>query len=325
LVIGWGTKIQEDVNLGRAKVINHPNAIRNNRNKYKALEIMANSRDVVGNVKKFKTSNQALHAIANDELVLPVIGRRNYHQGGKGFWLCLTHGQVERAIADGAQYFQNYIDIKTEYRLHVFDGSVIKAVKKVEAASREAWTNQRKEKIMDYATKNDWNLDDDTIERVLGILVKEVTLPDYIVRSNKRGWKFSNVRVQNLSRNLKSAAINAVKALDLGFGAVDCAIDHGENAWIIEVNTGPGLQGTAFDVYVEAFRNKIAEIQRPGPARRVANAARRAVGAAPVGEAQQPENNQANVQVNEAALVHMMNAVNSPEEARRVLDLMAGR
>ena len=96
-------------------------------------------------------------------------------------------------------------------------------------------------------------------------------------------------------------------------------MDITDHPFIIEVNTGPGLQGTSFNKYVEAFRTKIAELEAPVRrpiANRAANRVRRAVGADNV------EHGQDNVAVNDEALVHIMNAVRNPEEARRVLDLM---
>jgi glutathione synthase/RimK-type ligase-like ATP-grasp enzyme len=50
------------------------------------------------------------------------------------------------------------------------------------------------------------------------------------------------------------AAVNAVRALGLHFGAVDIlAKENGEVA-VLEVNTAPGLEGTTLQRYVDAFR-----------------------------------------------------------------------
>lgn len=325
IIIGWGAKTSENVNLGDAKVLNHPNAILKNRNKFSALGMMKADRQLSMNVAKFLASDTIKRAIEREEMSLPLIGRTNFHQGGKGFWTCLTKTHVEKAISDGAQYFQEYIDIKTEYRLHVFDGKVIYATKKVENPTEAGWIAQRKEKVWDYARKNNVDINETTLDYVLGRLVKEIVLPDRIVRSNKRGWKFSSIAVNSLSATLKNAAIKSVEVVGLNFGAVDCAISVGDHPFIIEVNTAPGLQGTSFDKYIATFREKIVEIERPAgraerpaAAPRVNNRVRRAVGANNANAAV----NDANVEVNEEALVHMMNAVRNPEEARRILDLM---
>lgn len=325
IVIGWGTKTNQNVNLA-GNVLNHPNAILKNRNKFKALELMKADRNLAGNIAFFCKADQVKRQLRGNDMDYPIIGRKNYHQSGKGFWLCVTSSHLEKALAEGAQYFQVFMDIETEYRLHVFCGKVIYAVKKVENATEVGWCAQRKEKIMDYAQKNNVQVDQATIDYVLGRLYKEQQLPDMIVRSNHRGWKFSSVAVRNLSAALKNAAIKAVEVVGLDFGAVDCCVDMNSHPWIIEINSGPGLQGTTLEKYVEALRAKIAEIQRPAqreaaPRRRQpANNERRAAGAAAVGA-----DNAGNAQISDDQLRLLMNEVQSPEEARRVLDIAMGR
>ena len=324
IIIGWGTKTDEAVDLGNAKVLNHPNAIRKNRNKLSVLQALQADRNTTSTIAKFCPSNSVMRAIERGDISYPLIARKKYHQGGKGLWTCLVKSHVEAAITAGADYFQNYIDIGSEYRLHVLDGKIIYAVKKVENPTEAGWTNQRKELIKDHAAKHNTNLNDATIDYVLGRLVKEAVLPDRIVRSNRRGWKFSGIAVNTLPAALKNAAIKAVEIIGLDFGAVDCALDVTNHPFIIEVNTGPGLQGTSLEKYTTAFREKIAQLERP--VERPIARARQAVGRAVAGArravgADHADDNGGNV-VNDGALVHMMNAVNSPEEARRVLDLM---
>lgn len=321
IVLGWGAKTKQDVNL-TGHILNHPNKIRANRDKFKSLETMFADRNLRANIAKFCLAGNVIRELDRSGMTLPLVGRTKFHQGGKGFWLCLTRQHVSKAIADGAQYFQTYIDVQDEYRLHVAFGSVIYAVKKIENPTEAGWIAQRKEKILDYARKNNVNLNASTIDYVLGKLVKEATLPDRIVRSNKRGWKFSSVRISGLSAPLKNAAIKAVEVAGLDFGAVDCAMTPFNTPFIIEINSGPGLQGTALQKYTEAFAAKITALERPAranPVQRVVaaagNAVRQAVGAdnaAPVPDLAPADNN--------AGLVHMMNAVQSPEEARMVLD-----
>jgi len=326
IVIGWGVKNKADVNLLAGTVLNHPNAIKKNRNKFTALEIMKGNRDLAGNIAAFCKADQ-IKAKLRGDMSYPIIGRTNYHQGGKGFWLCVCSGQLEAAIAEGAQYFQSYMDIKDEYRLHVFDGKVIYAVKKIENATEAGWVQQRKEKIADYVQKNNVQLDAATIDYVLKKLYEEQQLPDRIVRSNHRGWKFSSVAPANLLAALTNAAIKSVSAIGLDFGAVDCCIDMKNHPWIIEINSGPGLQGTTLEKYIAAFRAKIDALQRPArpevaPVVKRQPARRKAVGAANAAEAAQVDNV---LNVGNDQLQLLMNAVNTPEEARKVLDIAMGR
>jgi hypothetical protein len=319
VIIGWGAKTNEPVDLGQATVLNHPDKIRLNRNKVSALESLYGNRVTKPAISAFCTADEVMAALdrRNHSIKLPLVGRTNFHQAGKGFWLCMNKQHVERAVVDGAQYFQNYIDIMDEYRIHVAFGHVIYAAKKIENPSEAGWIAQRKEKVLEYAQRNDRNLDESTLDYVLSRLVKEVTLPDRIVQSNKRGWKFSGVNLNNVSDDLKNITIKSVEVLGLDFGAVDCAIGLDNKPYIIEINSGPGLQGTALQRYVDTFQAKLREIEappEPAPARRAANnrpRQMRAVGAA----AADPNDGIANA----GGVVRVMNNVRTDEEAQAVI------
>jgi len=320
ILVGWGTKIKQDINIrADIHVLNHPNKIKLNRNKLAALDQMSGNAQLRTNIAKYCQSNQImqeLHQSTPSRLKLPVVGRTKYHQGGKGFWLCLTKQHVQSAIDDGASYFQNYIDVANEYRLHVAFGAVIYAVKKIENATENGWKNQRKEKIADYAQKNNWNIDDATMDNVLSLLYKEAVLPDRIVRSNRRGWKFSHVRLNTVSDVMKSTAIKAVEVLGLDFGAVDCAVGTDGTPYILEVNSGPGLQGTALEKYVAAFQAKIADIETPkvSTVRKAAAAAKKAISP-----------NSTNKAAPSKGMVKIMQNVKTDEEATAVIQALVAQ
>jgi glutathione synthase/RimK-type ligase-like ATP-grasp enzyme len=327
IILGWGTKTKENVNLGRATVLNHPDKIRANRNKLKSLQTMFANADLKASIATFCTADDVIRKLGHNQMKLPLVGRTKFHQGGKGFWLCLTKQHVEKAIADGAQYFQTYIDIKDEYRLHVAFGSVIYAVKKVENANEAGWIAQRKEKILDYAKKNNVNMNDDTLDYVLKRMVKEAILPDRIVRSNRRGWKFSNIRLANLIVALKNAAVKAVEVSGLDFGAVDCAISADGLPYIIEINSGPGLQGTALQKYIDIFTAKLNALRQPAKAKlipkavaAVGKAVKNAVGAeGAVNNADNPIMNAGNAPAIDGGLALLMRNVKTDEQAEAVI------
>lgn len=279
LVIGWGTKTKEDTTLPAGMlVLNHPNRIRSNRNKFTTLRTLGPKMTAA-----FVDANAVLTSLADAKSVinLPLVGRTNYHQGGKGFWICLTLSHVRNAIDEGAQYFQNYIDIKDEYRLHVFGDKVIYAQKKVKRTNlEEAYVAQRVEKITNIANKNDKKLDKNTLDYALGRLAKEHSAVDMIVRSNRKGWKFSHVK--SVDKVMEKQAIDALKAVGLDFGAVDCCLDTDGKPWVIEINSGPGLDGSTLATYVDVFEAKLKELMTPpAPVRETrresATAARKAV------------------------------------------------
>ena len=271
IVIGWGAKTKEKVNLGKAKVINHPDAIRINRNKLKALELMQKAKV---NVAPFASAENVLAELnkKGTSLGLPLIGRTNYHQGGANFFTCLTRTHVDETIGILNQqlkkkgYFQNYIDVKSEFRLHIVDGEVIYAQRKVPRKNmKEAHVTDQMDKIKRRAEKKGTTLDEETLKFAMEYQGGKKAAPDLIIKSNTRGYKFSNVKLENVDKGLAKEAVKAVDALGLQFGAVDCVLDVDGKAWIIEVNTGPGLEGTAFKNYVDAFSRMIQGILKPAP------------------------------------------------------------
>lgn len=258
--ICWGCKTQENVKIGKLTILNHPDKIRDNRNKFKTLQTLRSAKI---NVANFVAAGSVMAELDRNTptIMLPLVGRTNYHQGGKGFWTCLTKGQVKRAMDQGAQYFQNYMDVKTEYRLHIFNGIMINAQKKTERTNMaEAFAEQHAERIKNNAEKKGQKLDNNTMKAILQDLGKRQEHPDQIIKSNTRGWKFSQVKT--VRPELEQLAINAIKTVGLDFGAVDCCILEDGNVAIIEVNTGPGLTGSSFDAYIKAMKDYL----KPTPA-----------------------------------------------------------
>ena len=254
VVICWGAKTDGDVVMGNNKVLNHPNKIRQNRNKVNALvALKQNNVNVANFSENFKLAGTG-------DYKFPLVARTKYHQGGAGFWLCLTAGHIAQAVKDGAQYIQSFIDIKDEYRLHVFKDEVIYGVRKVQRDNHvEAFVEHYTEHVNDKAAKDKVNLDKTTLEFIMGKLARKfATGPDMIIRSNTRGWKFAKVANDNLDKGLVAEAIKAVKALGLDYAAVDCCIDANGKVFIIECNSGPGLDGNSFDTWVAAFKKVLA-------------------------------------------------------------------
>jgi glutathione synthase/RimK-type ligase-like ATP-grasp enzyme len=258
IIICYGTKTQSDVEFAsNTRVLNHPNNIRVNRNKLTALDKMLLADDV--SVPYFSK----LPGGQNDrEITYPAIVRTNYHQGGQGLAICTSPGQVTDLITNldnvGFGYIQELISFKKEYRIHVFNNKVIRCAVKVPTADPAAsWRAIYKEKAERAAARNNVELNSDTMDILLKAVVKDLTLPDLIVKSNKKGWGFSRIAVNNVDRNLIDMAKKAVIAIGLDFGAVDCALDYDEEAWVIEVNTGPGLQGGTLTSYINALETYI--------------------------------------------------------------------
>lgn len=262
LVIGWGAKTKDSVNLGKVPTMNHPDKIRDNRNKLGALSLMQKAKVNVANF----TDDVSKITTQPGGVVLPVIGRTKYHQGGKGFWTCPTMSHVTAAISEGAQYFQNLIEIKEEYRLHTFGDKIIYAVKKVKRTTEEmedAFIRHELDRQKNISETNNEAFDEAAVLPFLRRQAKKFSQDgaNMLIRSNRLGWKF--VRVKKYNKDLETQAAKALKAIGLTFGAVDACVDVNGKAWIIEVNTGPGLEETPFNAWVEKFQEEITDILVP--------------------------------------------------------------
>lgn len=261
MIIGWGTKTDLDIHI-TVPVLNHPNMIRVNRNKFEALLKM--DQDIV---PTFCLSEDVFHELDSDAkgaVKFPLIGRTKYHQGGKGFWYCPTKTHVREAIDQGAQYFQNMIEIKDEYRLHVFGNKILHSVKKVKRTIpeiEEAFIRQEFDRLKNLAEKNGDAFDEQLVKTILQRQARRYAQngPDMLIRSNRMGWRFAPANETDYPKALAEAAIRAVTNIGLDFGAVDCCIDVEGKVYVIEVNSGPGLEGGALARWVSSLENAIKD------------------------------------------------------------------
>lgn len=91
---------------------------------------------------------------------------------------------------------------------------------------------------------------------------------DYQVRNAAGGWVFCRAEVE-LPDAVRDAAVRAVSALGLDFGAVDVGYNrHHDTACVFEVNTAPGLEGTTLDRYYYAFLETFPQLAHGAYARR---------------------------------------------------------
>jgi len=255
LIIGYGTKTSTNMSLN-SSMLNHPNAIRINRNKLKALQKME-QQDV--QIAPFEPISKAIGSDSN--LIYPIIVRTKYHQGGRGLAICTSPKQLKQLIHISNVefgYAQELLTIDKEYRIHVFNDKIIRIAEKViQKNPVQSYCANYFDKITRAAERNGVDLDEETIRLCLKIISKDLTLPDFLVRSNKHGWYFKKADPANISQPLQEEARAAVKAIGLDFGAVDCIITANNEIDIIEVNTGPGLQGGTLTTYIDSLAEYI--------------------------------------------------------------------
>lgn len=120
-----------------------------------------------------------------------------------------------------APLYTKQVKIKKEFRVHVFNGQVIDITQKRRRAGVE--TNS-------------------------------------LIRNLANGWVFTREDMI-VPECVTAEAIKAVQALGLDFGAVDVGYNqHYDKAYIFEVNTACGLEGTTLQRYMEAIENYVNQL-----------------------------------------------------------------
>lgn len=217
-VINWGRsniaeRIENDTTF-----LNHPNAVELAIDKLKTFSILKDAGistlSATLNIIEFSDWLERGNTIIGRELV------RGH--SGEGIHI-LTRGNFAE-LAPRCKFFTKYYGKTYEFRVHVFKNP------------------QGEYEILDYQQKR----------QRIGAEIQE-----YHVRNHDNGWIFCREKAIH-NEYITELAIKSVAALGLDFGAVDIGakkgiIDGINDAVVFEVNTAPGVEGTTFDLYVNAF------------------------------------------------------------------------
>lgn len=154
-------------------------------------------------------------------------------------WLFTGHTVVERHILNGnsgagikliepenldqlgrAPLYVKYVPKKQEYRVHVCGGQAVDI--------------QRKARRKD--------VEDEDI--------------NWKIRNHDNGFIFARNEDGFVPPDVVTQAVNAVTSLGLAFGAVDVIFnDKSQKAYVLEVNTAPGMTGATLEGYVARFKD----------------------------------------------------------------------
>ena len=147
----------------------------------------------------------------------PTTVERHTLTGHSGAGIRIVSFHPETASLWDAPLYTKYTKRSHEYRVHVFNGSVIDC--------------QIKRKITGAG---------------------EV---DKHVRNKHTGWVYCRDNFEPTD-TLKQLAIQAVAAVELDFGAVDIIYSKREDShYVLEINTAPGLEGTTLLNYTKAIKD----------------------------------------------------------------------
>lgn len=268
LVINWGaSKVPEEVS--KSIILNLPQAVAQASDKAKAFRRMNEGRRMTRKV----VAGGGRHDLAIDHPLFDgvdpnFIGKFNAGKYGlvevleaapnaldycrtpeyttdfhkARLWLASGFTVVERHVLNGhsgegirlvepeageeitrAPLYVKYVPKKQEYRVHVCGGHAVDI--------------QRKARRKD--------LPDDEV--------------NWKIRNHDNGFIFARNEDGQVPQDVVDQAVRAVNALGLAFGAVDVIFnDKAQQAYVLEVNTAPGLSGETLAGYVGRFQQYLA-------------------------------------------------------------------
>jgi len=139
--------------------------------------------------------------------------------GGQGIRIVSKNAiEEEHRELQKAPLYVRYIPKKAEYRVHIVNGKVIDIAQKVARA--------------------------------------EIKPFNWRVRSHNNGFVYQRENIMAmLPDEVVEVALQCMRLTDLDFGAVDVIwnFKH-QRAYVLEINTAPGLEGSTVESYANAFR-----------------------------------------------------------------------
>lgn len=220
VIINWGCNSKPIHIPNDAKVINSFESVASATNKIMAFEIMA-MKGV--SIPPFTTDRYEAISWSEEDNETVVVRTTIKGHGGEDIIICEPGD-----IIPEAPLYTMYIPKKSEYRVHVVDGCVIDITRKV---LREDCPDKQN---VNWKVRNHAN--------------------GFIFTRFKKGaeQRILNEELYNCPSCVRNQAAKACQALNLDFGAVDIIYNQKQDfAYVLEVNTAPGIADTACKRYAE--------------------------------------------------------------------------
>lgn len=215
LLVNWGSRgVPVEYTRSNIKILNPADKIAIASNKLDFLNCMN-----ISNVRTPEFTTEPDVALAWGEEGHEVLGRRKYGSCGKD----IVFFSEDIVGFMQSEFWTKYKKKKAEYRIHIFDGKIIdqqrKALRKTDEQGNE--------------------IDPSDI--------------DFRVRNLANGFVFVRNDV-NPPDDVVEQALRSIEATGLDFGAVDVMWNATEmKAYVLEINTAPGLEGSTIESYVNAI------------------------------------------------------------------------
>lgn len=215
-VINWGCASMERIaELSPCRIIQHPTLVGYCSNKRKFFEVMSDGGEaVIPRMPEFTTDQTVAQAWSASGCLVVA---RTVLNGHSAEGLVLIEPNTPSEAFTAAPLYTKYVKKLSEWRVHIVAGNVIDVQKKMKR--REFEQDERDTRIRNLANGY--------------IFAREFDdLPDDVIEQGKRAFNCSG----------------------LDFGAVDVIYNRQQNqAYVLEINTAPGLCGTTLTKYAEAL------------------------------------------------------------------------
>lgn len=206
----------------KCNILNKPAAVAIASNKLTFFESVKN----VVNIPEYTTKTEVAKEWLDSGSV--VLGREilNGHSG-QGIFVIDSEYAWNNLAHEHFKMYVKYIPKKEEYRVHVIGNDIVDVRRKV---ARKEFKNKE--------------------------------MMNWKIRNYDNGFIFAKNDV-NPNDDVLIQSVNAINKCGLDFGAVDVIWNAFRNkAYVLEVNTAPGLEGSSVDNYAEAFDNICKDILR---------------------------------------------------------------
>lgn len=226
-IVNYGNALDPSSNtelsVRRVDWVNHPNAVRNVSSKLRFFS--RNERQDLA-VPWTDSLEDARWWIDNGTTVVA----RTILNGHSGNGIILLdRDNISQYDLSNVRLFTKYIPKRYEFRVHMFNNNIIDLQKKSAIRSSEV-------------------------------------APDWRIRTHRTGFIYSRENLSTIHPNVinivSNAASEVFRPFNLDFGAVDVIYNERENrAYVLEINSAPGIEGATVDSYAQALSNYFSQIR----------------------------------------------------------------
>lgn len=201
----------------KSRVINTPDAVRSCSNKLQFFTAITAAN--LDTIPEWTSDFDTALSWVEEGIVVVARTVLNGHSG-EGI-VIMERDKPETLVR--APLYVKYVKKLDEYRIHVAFGEIIDFQKKVLSEEKR-----------------------NSGEEV-----------NFKVRNLANGFIFQRGGVE-LPEDVMNSSMRTIEAVGLDFGAVDVIYNRRQNkAYVLEINTAPGLQGQTIESYANAFRNNL--------------------------------------------------------------------